>query len=97
MSKRRLSTLPVTEQLEGFSLLHLTSYLNDSSAIGWPGWTKRHGNRRIAPERGIRYAHLVHALAAVCSNVGTLICGLGLVQTQLVTGKLALPFDASPI
>ena len=89
---RRVSALPSTVRLEGFPLLHLDCYRSDPASIGWPEWTSKYGYRKTAAERGIRYSHVLHALEAVYSNAGMLICGLALVQTQLDSGQVSLPF-----
>jgi len=93
--KTRVSGLTSAERLEGFPLLHLDCYRSDPTAIGWPQWVNRYGYRKTAAERGIRYAHVVQALEAVYSDVGMLICGLALVQAQLESGRLSLPFPIS--
>lgn len=92
---RRVSVLPKKERLEGFPLLHLDCYKCDPASIGWPEWTSRHGYRKTAAERGIRYAHVVHALEAVYSDAGFLICGMALIQKQIDEGKISLPFAIS--
>jgi LysR family glycine cleavage system transcriptional activator len=89
---RRLAALPPPSRLEGFPLLHLSYYDGDPAAIGWPAWIGRHGHRRSAADRGIRYALIVQALEAVYSDAGSLICGLALIEDKLRSGKLALPF-----
>lgn len=88
----RIGKLPSAEQLEGFPLLHLDCYRPDASAMDWPQWIARFGHRKIAPGRGIRYRQIVHALEAVYSDAGLIICGLALAQEKLQQKKLALPF-----
>jgi LysR family glycine cleavage system transcriptional activator len=92
---RRVSAMAAAERLEGFPLLHLDCYGTDPVSIGWPQWVDRYGYRKTAAERGIRYARIVHALEAVYSDAGLLICGLALAQAQLESGRLSLPFRAS--
>jgi LysR family transcriptional regulator, glycine cleavage system transcriptional activator len=89
---KRILKLPDTQRLEGFPLLHLDCYKPDPKAIGWPEWIAAYGHRQTAPERGIRYRQVAHALEAVYSNAGIIICGLGLVEAKVAQGKLALPF-----
>lgn len=89
---QRVSGVPAAERLEGFPLLHLDCYGSDPTSIGWPQWVSKHGHRKTATGRGIRYAHIVQALEAVYSNAGLLICGRALVQAQLESGRLSLPF-----
>lgn len=82
-------------RLEGFPLLHLDCYRNDPDAIDWPRWIKKYGQRKTAPERGIRYAHVVQALESVYADAGLLICGLSLIEPQLHSGRLCLPFPVA--
>lgn len=92
---KRFSGVASAQGLEGLPLLHLDCYRGDPASIGWPQWTNRFGYRGIAAERGVRYRRVVQALEAVYSDVGLLICGLALAQTQLENGKLSLPFPVS--
>ncbi len=92
---RRISNLPDAEMLEGFPLLHLDCYTVDVGDIGWKEWISRYGHRKTAPEAGIRYQKVMHALEAVYANAGFLICGSALLKPQLDDGKLALAFPAS--
>lgn len=81
--------------LEGFPLLHLDCYRSDPQAIGWPDWIKSHGHRSTAPERGIRFPHVVRALESVYADAGLLLCGLALVTPQLEAGRLKTVFPLS--
>ncbi len=91
----RIATLPDDFPLEGFPLLHLDCYTTGEDAFGWPEWVRRHGYRKTAPGRGIRYGQVISALEAVYSNAGLIICGLALIQPQINDGKLSLPFPIS--
>jgi len=91
----RISTLPNDRRLEGFPLLHLDCYAEDTEALGWPQWIARFGHRTTATERGIRYHRIAHALDAVYSDAGLILCGLGLVSRKLDEGRLMLPFPLS--
>ena len=82
-------------RLEGFPLLHLDCYRTDPAAIGWPEWVRRHGNRKTALERGIRYTSVVRALESIYADAGLLICGLALIEAQVSSGRLSLPFPVS--
>jgi LysR family glycine cleavage system transcriptional activator len=82
-------------QLEGFPLFHLECYRRDKTAIGWPEWISAFGLRSTAPERGIRYPHVVRALESVYADAGLLLCGLALVEPQVEAGRLCLPFPAA--
>ncbi len=88
----RITSLSTDDPLEGFPLLHLDCYTRSTGAIGWPEWIKMHGYRKTAPGRGIRYKQVIQALEAVYSHAGLIVCGIGLVQEQLDSGKLSLPF-----
>ena len=88
----RISELPETNRLEGFPLLHLDSYTVDTGEIGWKEWTRKFGRRSTAPERGIRYKRVQHALEAVYADAGLVVCGIALVMTQIQKKRLSLPF-----
>ena len=88
----RISALPEADRLEGFPLLHLDSYTVDANELGWEEWTRSFGRRSTAPERGIRYKRVQHALEAVFANAGLLVCGLALVRPQVQSQQLSLPF-----
>jgi LysR family glycine cleavage system transcriptional activator len=91
----RISKLPKGERLEGFPLLHLDCYNADPNAIGWPEWIRRYGYRSTAPGRGIRYRKVIHALEAVYSNAGLMVCGLALIEAARKAEKVSLPFPIS--
>lgn len=88
----RISKLPEDERLEGFPILHLDCYALDAGETGWKEWTRKFGRRSTAPERGIRYKRVQHALEAVYANAGIMICGLALVAPQIAEGRLSVPF-----
>ena len=94
-NNERISNISTDDPLEGFPLLHLDCYTRSTGAIGWPEWIKMHGYRKTASGRGIRYKQVIQALEAVYSNAGLIICGIGLVQEQLDSGDLSLPFPIS--
>lgn len=91
----RISRKPEDERLEGFPLLHLESYERNPGAIGWPEWIRRYGYRKTAPERGMRYQRILHALEAVYANAGLIVCGLALVHPLVDEGRLTLPFPVA--
>ena len=91
----RVARVARARRLEGFPLLHLDKYAQDPSAIGWPEWIRRHGHRRTAPDRGIRYGQLTHALEAVRSNAGALLCGMALLFDALDEGQVTPLFPAA--
>jgi LysR family glycine cleavage system transcriptional activator len=87
--------LETESRLEGFPLLHLECYRKDAGAIGWPEWISRHGYRKTAPERGIRFPHIVRALESVYADAGLLLCGLAMVEPLVKEGRLSAPFPLS--
>ena len=89
---RRISKLGAKVRLEGYPLLHLDFYKDDPKALNWPDWFARSRLKRTAPERGIRFKRVLHALDAVRANAGLAICGLALLREPLETGELTLPF-----
>jgi LysR family transcriptional regulator, glycine cleavage system transcriptional activator len=91
----RTSKVPGDVRLEGFPLLHLNCYNGDPDAMSWPKWIERFGSRKTAPGRGIRYQRVAHALEAVYSNAGLIICGLALTEQGRVEKRLSLPFPIS--
>lgn len=92
---QRISTTSTADRLEGFPLLHLDCYSLAPGAIGWPEWVNKHGYRKTAPERGIRYRQLIQALEAVYADAGLIVCGLALVLPQIEARKLSIPFPLS--
>ena len=88
----RIFNQPDDVTLEGFPLLHLECYTFDAGAIGWLEWIGEYGYRNTAPERGIRYKKVMHALEAVYADAGLMVCGLALVKKQLDEGVLSRPF-----
>lgn len=89
----RVARLPKQAPLEGFPLLHLSKYAADPTAIDWPRWVERHGFRKVAPDRGLRYRQLVHALEAVTSNAGLVLGGVALILDHLDRGEVTAFFS----
>lgn len=79
-------------KLEGYPLLHLDFFKDDPRAIDWPEWVAVHGQRKSAPDRGIRFRRITTGLEAVLSDAGPMICGLALIAERLEAGEFALPF-----
>ena len=93
---RRISTTRRRDRLQGFPLLHLDFYRNDSTVPGWGRWIAAHKLRRTAPERGMRFQRMEPVLDAVLADAGLAICGLALVLDPLDQGTLSLPFGIGP-
>src|SRR5580658_3980616 len=92
---RRISRVALRDRLEGFPLLHLDFYKEDSSAPNWATWIKTQGLKRTEPNRGIRFQRIKPALEAVRANAGLTICGLALLGPYIEDGSLSLPFPVS--
>ena len=92
---RRISNVALRDRLEGFPLLHLDFYKEDSSAPNWAAWIKTQRFKRTEPNRGIRFQRIKPALEAVRANAGLTICGLALVGPYIDDGTLRLPFPVS--
>ncbi|MDB6086688.1 MAG: LysR family transcriptional regulator [Gammaproteobacteria bacterium] len=84
-----------SDKLEGFPLLHLDFYKDDPKAIGWPEWIGMHGYRQTALGRGIRYQRIAHALDAVLSSAGFMICGVALLSQLIGRRDISFPFPLS--
>jgi len=92
----RIAKLPPKKtRLEGFPLLHLDFYKNDSTAPRWPSWIAARKFKRTAPNRGIRFQRIALGLEAVLSNSGLMICGLALTRELIESRRLVLPFPLS--
>ena len=91
---RRIADWDPQMPLEGMPFLHLEAQRDDPLRPGWPHWVERFGNRREGSARGVHYRHARPALEAVRQNVGFLVCGLSLVEADLVSGSIVLPYPA---
>ncbi len=89
---RRLMKLKIPTRLEGQALLHVESPAEESGILAWPEWVEKFGHRSGSAARGVRYVKLVHALEAVYSNVGVLLCGLALLIDEIERQNLICPF-----
>lgn len=89
---RRIARLSRRERLEGFPLLHLDFYKDDPAAPDWAVWSRTNDFRRTAPERGIRFQRITHAIEAVLVNAGLTLCGLALIAPMIEDKRLTLPF-----
>ena len=88
----RTSLLPEPSRLEGFPLLHLDAYRDDPAKPSWAKWLADNGIARSAPERGIRFQRIVPALDAILADSGICLCGIVLLDDQIETGAIALPY-----
>lgn len=89
----RTSLLPALTRLEGFPLLHLDVYRDDPANPSWAKWLLKNGIARSAPERGIRFQRIVPALDAIFADAGICLCGIVLLEDQIGTGSIALPYS----
>lgn len=83
---RRISRVALRDRLEGFPLLHLDFYKEDSSAPNWATWIKTQRLKRTEPNRGIRFQRIKPALEAVRANAGLTICGLAVLGPYIDDG-----------
>jgi LysR family glycine cleavage system transcriptional activator len=91
----RIATVTRRNRLEGFPLLHLDFYKNDSAVPGWPEWVRANRLLRTEPNRGIRYQRISTVVEAVLANAGFTICGLAMLSALIDDGRLSLPFPLS--
>ncbi|WP_411288945.1 LysR family transcriptional regulator [Phenylobacterium sp.] len=92
---RRIAGTVERDRLEGFPLLHLDFYKDDSAAPGWADWVRVQGFHRTSPERGMRFQRIAPVLEAVRADAGLTLCGLALIGEGLDDGTLSLPFPLS--
>jgi LysR family transcriptional regulator, glycine cleavage system transcriptional activator len=92
---QRILNIAVSNELEGFPLLHLDFYKDDPKAIGWPEWIGAHGHRSTALQRGIRFQRIAPALDAVFSSAGFMICGVALISRLIDAKRISFPFSLS--
>lgn len=79
-------------RLEGFPLLHLDFYRNDSAGTGWPDWFAAQGIARTAPERGMHFQRIGDLLNAILADAGIALCGVALLSEIIDAGRIDLPF-----
>jgi LysR family glycine cleavage system transcriptional activator len=91
----RTAAMPVESRLEGFPLLHVDLYRDDSAALDWQQWIKREGLSRTAPERGMRFRRLAAALDSVLADAGFALAGVALLGDAIGKGRLAFPYPRS--
>jgi LysR family glycine cleavage system transcriptional activator len=95
LNQERISKLPRDKCLEGFPLLHLLNQIEEPKLFGWREWVKQFGLRKKVTGRGIQYERTSTALRAIRtgSDAGFLICGLSLINEEIKTGELRVPFE----
>ncbi len=91
---RRIADWDDTLHMEGMPLLHLAAQRDEPHRPGWPAWFDSFGQRIKGVGRGVHYKHARQALEAVREEVGFLLCGLLLVQGDIVANRVVLPFPA---
>jgi len=91
---RRIADWDTKMPLEGMPFLHLVAQRDEPLRPGWPDWVERFGHRREGAGRGVHYRDTKQALEAVRENVGFLVCGLSLVEQDLIQGSVVLPYPA---
>lgn len=89
---RRISDWDAEMTMEGMPLLHTQGQRDDPYQPGWIDWFNKYGLRREGGDRGVHYRNMRLALEAARQYVGFLVCGFSLVQDDLDTGRLVLPF-----
>ena len=94
-NSRRIADWDIVNQMEGMPLLHLKEQIEDEDYPGWADWFGTFGHRKSGTERGVHYKNARLALEAVKQNVGFLMCGLSLMQSNLVDGSIVLPYPIS--
>lgn len=94
-NERRVAALGGATRLEGFPLLHVDFYRNDSQSLKWSEWLASQRLVRTAPDRGIRFQRIAPAIDAVIANSGFALCGIALLREMIDAGRLSLPFPIS--
>jgi LysR family transcriptional regulator, glycine cleavage system transcriptional activator len=90
---RRMADLPPDQRLEGMPLLHMRAQ-REGLSPGWADWCRVYGQRDRGVERGVVYPNSRVAIPAVRQNIGFLVCGLSLCQSDIDRGEIVLPFPA---
>lgn len=89
---RRIADYDAENEMEGMPLLHLEAQRDRADCPGWEAWFAEYGLRETGADRGPHYRHARVALEAARTDVGFLICGLSLVERDLESGALQLPY-----
>ncbi len=80
------------EEMEGVALLHVQRRDDEPD---WEAWFNAFGLRRSGLTRGQRFRNARLALDATRNAVGFMLCGLSLLEEDLRSGALTLPYPAS--
>ncbi|GGH29865.1 LysR family transcriptional regulator, glycine cleavage system transcriptional activator [Cribrihabitans marinus] len=92
---RRIADYDQEHEIEGMPLLHLEGHRAEPDRPGFADWFDKFGMRRSGTDRGPYYRRANMALDAVRQDVGFLLCGISLIEGDLDTGSLVLPYPAS--
>jgi LysR family glycine cleavage system transcriptional activator len=82
LSPRRMS------DLENQTLLQHTTRPN-----AWPEWLSAAGASHSSPRKGPRFEHFSHVIQAAIAGLGVAILPRFLIDDELTSGKLIMPFD----
>ena len=91
---RRIADYDAEHEMEGMPLLHLEEHRSQEDRPGFRQWFQTFGTRRTGADRGPYYKRAEMALEAVRKDVGFLICGVSLIESDLNQGSLVLPYPA---
>ena len=88
----RIADYDSENEMEGLPLLHLTAQRDRDDHPGWHAWFEHFGFRKTGTERGIHYGNARLAIEAARQAVGFAICGYSLLEPDLISGELLLPY-----
>ena len=91
---RRIADYDTEHEMEGMPLLHLEEHRSHRDKPGFREWFDAFGTRRTGADRGPYYKRAKMALEAVRKDVGFLVCGISLIESDLNQGSLVLPYPA---
>ena len=91
---RRIADYDTENEMEGMPLLHLEEHRNQDDRPGFREWFQTFGTRQTGADRGPHYKRAKMALEAVRTDVGFLVCGISLIESDLKKGSLVLPYPA---
>lgn len=91
---RRIADYDTEHEMEGMPLLHLEEHRSRDDRPGFRQWFQAFGTRRTGADRGPHYKRAAMALEAVRKDVGFLVCGVSLIESDLSQSSLVLPFPS---